>query len=79
MTNRNRPILFLFMTILERFKRDIEDFLREQGVPASTFGKIAMNDPNFVHQLRKGRAPSVRMLDRAYAYIEKVKKSKQAA
>jgi 2,4-dienoyl-CoA reductase-like NADH-dependent reductase (Old Yellow Enzyme family) len=51
------------------FRAEIEAFLARERVPASTFGRAAVGDPNFVRQLREGRAPSLRLVDRARAYM----------
>ena len=40
--------------------RSIELFLRSTGMPATRFGRQAMRDPRFVHDLRRGRQPSER-------------------
>lgn len=39
--------------------RKIEVFLRQTGMPASRFGRLAARDPNFVYTLRNGREPRV--------------------
>jgi hypothetical protein len=37
--------------------REIEGFLRRTGMPATKFGRLAVNDPRFVLDLRNGREP----------------------
>jgi hypothetical protein len=37
--------------------RDIERFLRQSGLPPTTFGRLAASDPRLVFDLRKGREP----------------------
>ena len=37
--------------------RRIEKFLRETGMPATKFGRLATQDPRFVLDLRNGRMP----------------------
>ena len=37
--------------------RRIEQFLRKTGMPCSTFGRLAAQDPCFVADLRNGRMP----------------------
>jgi hypothetical protein len=49
------------------FLSEIEAFLARAGVAPSTFGRAAVGDPNFVRELREGRAPSLRLVDRARA------------
>jgi len=51
------------------FLAEIEAFLARERVSSSTFGRAAVGDPNFMRDLREGRAPSLRMVDRARAYM----------
>ncbi len=37
--------------------RTIEKFLRDTQMPATTFGRLAANDPRLVFDLRTGREP----------------------
>lgn len=37
--------------------RTIEKFLRQTGMPATKFGRLAAQDPRFVLDLRNGRIP----------------------
>ena len=37
--------------------REVERFLRRTGMPATKFGRLAVNDPRFVLDLRNGREP----------------------
>ena len=37
--------------------RNIEKFLRQTGMPATKFGRLAAHDPRFVLDLRNGRIP----------------------
>ena len=41
--------------------RKIEQFLRRTDMPATTFGRLAARDPQFVHDLRNGRVPRAPM------------------
>ena len=47
--------------------REVERFLRRTGMPATKFGRLAVNDPRFVLDLRNGREPRsstvVRVID----------------
>ncbi len=70
------------MSISDKFQADLEAFLVISGMHPTDFGKSAFNDPNFVFDLRRGRSPSARLIDRGYDYInterEKIeKKTKQ--
>jgi sulfate adenylyltransferase subunit 2 len=51
------------------FLAEIEAFLARESVSSSSFGRAAVGDPNFVRELREGRAPSLRLVDRARAYM----------
>jgi tRNA-dihydrouridine synthase len=53
------------MTLLYR----IERHLKRTGLPASLFGREAMNDPGFVRHLRNGREPRSRTEARVLAYM----------
>lgn len=72
MTDRRNPIIFLFMaqTISQQFRDQIEGYLTESGMDPTNFGRAVMGDPRFVFDLRKGRAPSSRTMDRVCAWIE---------
>ncbi len=37
--------------------RRIEDFLKTTGMPWTKFGRLAVKDPRFVGDLRRGRMP----------------------
>ncbi|HXJ59410.1 MAG TPA: hypothetical protein VNU68_22430 [Verrucomicrobiae bacterium] len=37
---------------------------------ASAFGKAAVNDPNFVGDLRTGRKPNLGLVDRVHEFIK---------
>jgi len=37
--------------------REVERFLRRTGMPPTKFGRLAVNDPRFVLDLRNGREP----------------------
>jgi hypothetical protein len=57
------------MTLLETFLVDVEAFLSERGMEASLFGRNALKDPNFVFDLRKGRFPNLRTIQRVRAFM----------
>ncbi len=48
----------------DQFLSDIDAFLGESGYEPTVLGKQAMGDPNFVFDVRKGRAPSARTMDK---------------
>lgn len=43
------------------FLSQIEAFLAKSGMTPTRFGIEAVRDPNFVHDLRKGRVPSLKV------------------
>lgn len=49
----------------------VEDFLRESEMPQSVFGRLALRDPCFVGDLRRGREPSTRTARRVDAYMKR--------
>lgn len=50
--------------------REIEIFLRSSGVPATKFGRDALNDPRFVFDLRRGREPRPQTVARVVGFLE---------
>lgn len=54
-----------------KFASEIEAFLKKSGMPPTNFGRDAVGDPMFVFQLRKGRAPSLRLVEIAQRFIQK--------
>jgi len=56
-------------TLTEQFMERVENYLTQSGMDATSFGRDAMNDSNFVFSLRKGRSPSSRTMDRVLAWM----------
>ena len=52
--------------------REIEKFLRSSSVPATRFGRDALNDPRFVFDLRRGREPRAETVARVVDFLEDV-------
>jgi 2,4-dienoyl-CoA reductase-like NADH-dependent reductase (Old Yellow Enzyme family) len=50
--------------------REVEKFLKISNVPATRFGREAMGDPRFVFDLRRGREPGPRTIERVRVYLE---------
>jgi len=50
--------------------REVEKYLRLSNTPAARFGREVMGDPRFVFDLRKGREPRLRTVQRVRAYLE---------
>ncbi len=53
----------------DAFLREIEAFLTRERLRPSAFGRAAVGDPNLVQELRDGRTPGLRLVDRARAYM----------
>lgn len=50
--------------------REIEKFLRDSNTPAARFGRDAVRDPRFVFDLRNGREPRARTVERVRAFLD---------
>lgn len=48
----------------------IETYLRRTRMPPTRFGREAVRDPRFVHDLRRGRTVGDRVRLRVLAFIE---------
>ncbi len=49
--------------------REVEQFLQRTGMPRTKFGRLAVNDPRLVGDLRNGRQPGPRMTARIASFI----------
>jgi hypothetical protein len=49
--------------------REVEKFLRHTDVAPTRFGREAVGDPRFVFDLRNGRDPRPRTVERVLAYL----------
>ena len=49
--------------------RKIARFLDETNMPATKFGRLAVRDPRFVHDLRNGREPGVQISQRVEHFM----------
>lgn len=52
--------------------REVEKYLRRREVAPTRFGRDAVGDPRFVFDLRNGREPRPRTIQRVRAYLEAV-------
>src|SRR5665811_2337744 len=64
--NRIYPIMADQTSI---FLAEIEQFLNLSPIDATALGKGSLGDPNFVFDLRNGRSPSARTMDKVRAWI----------
>ena len=49
-----------------------KNILKSSNTPAARFGREAMGDPRFVFDLRNGREPRPRTVERVRAFLETV-------
>ena len=47
----------------------IQNYLRRTGMPETKFGRLAVNDPRLVGDLRRGRSPGARVSTRVERFI----------
>ena len=50
--------------------REVENFLKYSSMPAARFGREVMRDPRFVFDLRNGREPRPRTVQRVRAFLQ---------
>lgn len=58
------------MTLLSAFTEEVASFLKTSRMAPSRFGRDALGDPGFVAELRRGRCPNLRTIERARAFIQ---------
>lgn len=61
------------------FHDEVERFLSASQLSPTRFGKEALNDPNFVFDLREGRSPSLETVGRVLEFISAHTEQKGAA
>ena len=54
------------MELLEQ----IESYLTQNHIPASRFGRLVMDDPRFVADLRGGRLPRTQTLEKVQLFLK---------
>lgn len=47
----------------------IQNYLHRTGMPETKFGRLAVNDPRLVGDLRRGRSPGTQMCARVERFI----------
>ena len=50
--------------------KEVEKYLRRNGTAATRFGRDVMGDPRFVFDLRNGREPRPRTVERVRHFLE---------
>ena len=56
-------------TLEGQFISRVSAFLGRLGLSRTAFGKKAVGDPNLMHEIGRGRSPSLRTADRVLAFI----------
>lgn len=59
------------MLTQDAFVQSVEAYLQRTGMTATAFGIAAINDRTFVFELRRGRSPSLKVVERVLAFIER--------
>lgn len=57
------------MTAAESFLAEIDAYLSQSGTSATAFGKEVVGDPCFVGDLRAGRMPGLRLVEKVQKHI----------
>jgi len=57
------------MLTRESFLSEVEAFLTRANMNATAFGRLAVGDPSFIPDLRAGRAPNLRVVERVHEFI----------
>ncbi len=60
-------------TVAKSFLAEIERYLETAGLDATSLGKQALGDPSFVFDLRKGRSPSTRTIEKVRNWMRQQK------
>lgn len=55
----------------DQFKAEVERFIQAAGISATKFGREAIGDPNLVRDLRAGRSPSLKTVQRVLDCIRR--------
>lgn len=55
----------------DQFKAEVERFIKAAGISATKFGREAIGDPNLVRDLRAGRSPSLKTVERVLDCIRR--------
>lgn len=63
------------MSQLERFRTEVEEYLDRTKMLPTQFGRDAVRDPNFVRDLRQGRAPGLSTVDRVLSFMREPRAS----
>ena len=68
--SRNLPSRYEYWGHAVYLLREVERFLKTTSIPATRFGREVMGDPRFVFDLRNGREPRTRTINRVRAFLD---------
>ena len=57
------------MNILQQFCDAVEAHIVSAGINPTAFGKEALKDPSFVFELRAGREPALKTIEKVQEYM----------
>ena len=60
-----------------RLLSDCERFIEEFGLTPSRFGREACRDPRIIFDLRRGREPSARVVDRIHGFMRRMREQQR--
>ncbi len=60
-------------TAQQDFLDEVEAFIKEHDMDATSFGKASIGNANFVFRLRNGTSPTLRTVDKARRYMVSIK------
>jgi len=59
---------------IEKLLREIEAFRRKTDMNATTFGRLSVNDGNFIRAISSGRTPSLQTMDRVQTFMKEYRR-----
>jgi len=59
------------------FLAELEQFLAETRIPPTRFGRLVVNDMNFVRQVRQGRSPRLDTVELVRTLMERMRREHQ--
>lgn len=66
------------MDDLDRFRHEVEAYLRRSNLTPTAFGREAVSDPNFVFNLRAGREPRRDTATRVRSFMAREERGRAA-
>ena len=57
------------ISLHDQFTHEVEAFLARTGMGHTSFGAACLGDPRFIADLRGGRSPSARTIDKVRAFM----------